>query len=172
MSLRKVSKLRKIAAAKPHNKIRRSKYETDPEYREREKRRGRITYRKAKGVELDSCLKSLSFFEKLAKTERVRLPNKREKNWAVMNVPMASSALQQYYSTVWRWIERGQFPAPVLRPLDRDEKVYHVDEVRVFIEEIGKHMQKVAYYRRDHEEVRKRIFDRIGRVRRKLGMEG
>lgn len=150
---------------------RRAKYYTDQGYRAEKTLKARIAYRKKANLELDNCLKSLTFFYELAENRKVKLPNGQIKNYPVMSIPTAAKALQKLYQTFWRWVDRQQVPVPILKPVDSSEPVYHAEEVRVLIEEVGNHEKEVAYYRRDHIKVRNRIFSRIGKVRQKLGME-
>jgi hypothetical protein len=89
------------------------------------------------------------------------------------SIPLTAEALQQLYQTVWRWLQNEVIPKPVLVCMDSGGPkasfpVYHIDEVRVLIEEIGEHEKNMAYLRKDHFEVRERIERRILAVRRRL----
>lgn len=152
---------------------RRSRYANDEGYRERVKRSSRSTYRRKNNVELETCLHSLEFVHDLAKECEVELPNGRIFTCPTLNVSKTASALQIMYQTVLRWIKTDMLPSPVLVSLSRQHHVlhvYHLDEVRVFIEEIGKHKKTVRYYRQEHVEVRDRIEQRVKAIRKTLGI--
>lgn len=158
------------------NKKRKERYDCDVTFREEQKRRSRRTYRKAHEVELENCLHSLKFLPDLAGPEQeVITSDDKYIKCQALTIQNTALAMQKLYPTVWRWINKGQLPEPALRLPVADERsgkdgrgVYHIDEVRVFIEEIGAHEMNVAYYRRDHTEVRDRVFERVSKLRSKL----
>jgi predicted DNA-binding transcriptional regulator AlpA len=153
-----------------HNITRRRQYQIDPSYKSEVQQRSRHKYRKSAGVELDSCLRSLDFFRTLSNTERVILPNGTRRDWPVMDVPTTASVLQTQYQTLWRWITKGMVPSPALKIGAKGSR-YHVEEVRSFIEIIGKHEQSFRYYRGDHVETRKALFENNHTIRKQLGIE-
>jgi len=149
----------------PHNSTRRDQYNKDEDYQDKQKKRSRATYRRKREVDLESCLHSLAFLDKLATNERIRFPSKAVANTQVFTVSATANAMQQWYQTVWRWIKNEQIPAPVLALCSTGALVFHIDEVRVFVEEVGNHEREMAYYRRDHHSVRERIISKIGSIR-------
>jgi hypothetical protein len=153
-----------------HNITRRRQYQLDPEYKQEVQQRSRHKYRKAAGVELDSCLRSLDFYTTLAITERVILPNGKRRDLPVMDVPKTALVLQTQYQTLWRWISHGMIPSPALLVGVKGGR-YHVEEVRLLIEIIGKHEQSFRYYRRDHVAVRQALFVTNAAIRKQLGIE-
>jgi len=162
-------RLRRRRKLKTRNEKRRERYQTDDEYRIISQKQSRLAYRRREDVEVSDCLYSLEFLEHLATTKKVVMLTGRIREYPVFSIPQTASALQKIYQTVWRWVQRGQLPPPVLKPRgQQNENVYHLQEVRVFIEEIGKHEKEVTYYRRDHDQVRDRIYERVASVRRRL----
>jgi len=152
-------------------KTRKTRYALDTEYREKAKHFSRRSYRRRAAVELENCLHSLDFLTERGHMEDARMPNGEVKNFHVFYLTEAAKMLQKRYQTIWRWISNGVIPAPVLvAKLDKGQphEVYHVDEVRVLIEEIGKHENTVAYFRKDHVHVTMRIEQRIADIRKTL----
>lgn len=152
---------------------RQMRYQSDEAYRENAKSLSRRSYRRKANVEISSCLYSLSFLNDAAVIHSVRLPNGSVQQMPVLSIPKTAHMLQKLYQTIWRWVDNGTIPAPVLESLERENrpyKVYHRDEVRVLIEIIGEHEQIVTYLRKDHVEVRKRIEQRILATRKLLGI--
>lgn len=165
----KIRKL-KLSPSDKHNASRRKKYHGDGEYRDRQIARARKAYRKKAKVELYSCLHTLKFLPQLAVTERVYTSGAEIKNMPVFNIPNTAMAMQKIYQTVWRWIQKEQLPNPILKLVDKEEYVYHQDEVCIFVEEIGNHELSMKYYRRDHDDVRERVFSRIEAKRKELNL--
>lgn len=166
---RKKIRIRRNRRFKTRNEKRRERYQTDDQYRTISQTQSRRAYRRRADVEVSDCLYSLEFLERLATTKSVVLLNGKVREYPVFSIPQTASALQKIYQTVWRWVQRGQLPVPVLRPEgQQNENVYHLQEVRVFIEEIGKHEKRVIYYRRDHTDVRDIIYERVASVRKRL----
>lgn len=149
----------------PRNEKRRTAYATDADVRETTQARARQRYRRKNGTELGSCLRSLSFYKKLAKSRSVVLPNGTIRTFPVMGIQSTADCLQKIYSTLWRWKDREMIPAPVLITEARRVAVYHVNEVCILIEEIGTHEETMVYYRANHRDVRERIFSRINALR-------
>ncbi len=147
------------------NDRRRQRYATDLDYQETLRARARATYRAGTQMELANCLRSLDFYRTLAIPRRVTLPNGEERVIRVMRLASVAHCLQKIYQTVWRWKRDGMIPEPVLVLTGRGTKVYHIDEVRILIEEIGAHERVMAYYRADHQEVKHKIFTRINNLR-------
>lgn len=154
---------------------RKQRYENDETYRTNAKNASRKSYRKKAGVELDNCLHSLGFLDNVAESDKVRLPNGRETDYPVISVPRTSDLLQTLYQTVWRWINQGIIPKPILvtaRDDNRPRAVYHIDEVRILVEEIGAHQRQSKYLRKDHTEVIEAIERRINELRVTLVTQG
>jgi len=159
---------------KAQMKSKKVRYKNDPKYRERAKELSRNVYRRKMKVEFSSCLYSLRFLNKVAVKREVRLPNGRTTVMPVISIPQTADLLQKLYQTLWRWINAGTIPAPVLENLERSAfaiRVFHLEEVRVLIEEIGKHEREMRYLRMDHVEARERIERRILAIRKKLGIK-
>lgn len=152
------------------------RYMQDMKYRENAKSLSRRSYRRKVGAEITSCLYSLNFLEDAASLFRCKTGKGRTVRMPVLSVPKTAMLLQKLYQTIWRWINNGTIPAPVLSCLERDNNgsvpysVYHIEEVRALIEIIGEHEQTVTYLRKDHVEVRRRIEQRIFTVRKTLGI--
>lgn len=159
--------LKKPLLKKPtHNEKRRAKYQSDEKYREAVKANARQKYRKEAGKEISSCLRSLDFYTTLAKSERVALTNGTVRTLPVMNLPTTALLLEKRYQTVWRWVKKEMIPEPVLKLANKDESVYHSDEVRVIIEEVGELEKRFAYYCKNHIQTKNRIFALIKAVRK------
>jgi hypothetical protein len=154
---------------------RKHRYATDVDYREKAKKLSRKAYRNKANVDMTSCLYSLQFLDKLTEDQDVKLPNGKQKRMAVASIPKTATMLQMLYQTLWRWVDNGIIPSPVLMSTKvrgngkRDPyPVYHKEEVRILIEEVGEHQKTITYLRRDHLEVRARIESRFVAIRKKL----
>jgi len=131
-------------------------------------------YRKDKGDKFElggaTVLRSLAFFENEANMVAVvnQSTGKTEKR-PVVGLKVLAQLLDVSYQTLWRWYaETGQLPEPffVTHGSGKDRNVYHVSEVRVMIEEIGKHLNGFRYYRKDHDGTRGRVYARIEELRK------
>lgn len=149
-------------------KRRKERYINDPAYRLRVQEQARNQYRSKVNVELESCLPSLAFFELEGQERTVQPPQGKTFTAKTYSKSKTAKLLGVLFHTFHRWVMNGQVPAPVYQLVDGPDKVYTVGEVRVLIEEIGKHTQTTAYYRRCHRDVQQRIVQRIGMVRTKL----
>lgn len=140
--------------------------------------RSRKKYREERGskFELSNCLRSLSYFEDQA----VHLPVAFEDNNTVFTAPVynvqtVAELLEKTYQTFWRWTkEPAIVPPPVLIPVGqkgRTRLVYHREEVRAMITIIGEHEKAFKYYRADHMQTRKKLFDAIDAIRTNLKEE-
>lgn len=163
----------KVEKKPSRNKIRRDKYKDDPDYRDGQIARSRKSYRSGHNVTMKTCEKTLDFVDELAKFERVLYSDGTAEMLPVFTIPQAAEALQQLYTTVWRWVKKNQLPAPVLALANRrDCGVYHLEEVRVFVEIMAEHQKNVRYYRADHAETRAALFSRVKEVRKDLNIRG
>lgn len=163
-------KLAKKQAVDPNAK-RRAVYASDESHRKVIQDKARTRYRVAQNNEFVSCKRALEYFESLAvDTEVVFYPGAIALGeMPVLSVPVAAECLGKKYQTVWHWIRKGTIPAPVLKSVPKNRLSYHVEEVRVFLEEIGNVTQSFAYLRKDtHASVVHSIAQRIADVRRKL----
>lgn len=152
-------------------RTRKAKYHADASYREKAKYFSRRSYRRKMQVELSNCLYSLDFIADAGTVENVRLPNGKVRELHIFYISETAKMLQKRYQTVWRWIDNKMLPPPVITAslnAGRSYEVYHIEEVKIFIEEIGKHEKKVAYFRRDHHDVTMRIAQRIADLRKAL----
>lgn len=149
------------------------RYRRDEGFRQQVKEGARRAYRRKAGVMLDDCLYSLKFLDQAGHVEDVKFRSGEVRRERIFYLRDCADVLQKQYQTVWKWIENGMIPRAVLKAkfqFRRVNEVYHVEEVRVLIEEIGRHEKTVAYYRKDHAEVRERIEQRFREVRSKLGI--
>lgn len=147
------------------NEQRRQIYHSDVNVREALKQRARQRYRKEQNLELATCLRSLAFYQSLSLPARVLLPSGIIRTMPVMGLQAVADCLGKIYQTVWRWKEKGMIPEPILEYEGKTSAVYHQEEVRVLIEEVGNHELLMAYYRSSHSEVKGRIFQRITALR-------
>lgn len=165
----KVKRLRKLKPVDPRTK----KYHANADYRASQQERARSAYRRKQDVRLSSCLYSLEFVEDMANRRDVNVPldggETDVQNLPVFTVPQAAAVLQKTYQTVWRWVKDGRIPEPVLVSMGRGDRAYHLEEVRIIIEEVGKHGKGHAYYRADHTDVSEEISRRILLIRKQLG---
>lgn len=163
-----------LKPSQDRNDLRRLKYREDEDYKTKVKESARLAYVKKNKLERTTCSRALEFYLNLAKREHVVAINnpkwKKSVELPVLNVPKTAIALEQNHPTFWRWIKRNMVPEPALVISHNNQKVYHVDEVRVLIEEISKHQKMFAYYRSNHITLRDRIFKRISEVRKQLGI--
>lgn len=151
---------------------RKRRYAADAEFREKAKSLARRSYRRKTNMELNTCLHSLDFLSEKAKTEEVRLPSGEVREMPVFYLSDTADVLQKLYHTVWRWTHSGMIPSPVLLAnfsTAKPNSVYHIDEVRALVEEIGKHEKSIAYFRKDHTDVIERIEQRFNDIRSQLG---
>ncbi len=153
---------------------RKKKYATDTVYREKAKNQSRRAYRRKEQVELQSCLYSLAFLDKLTVMQNVKLPRGAIVEMPVASVPETAKLLQLLYQTFWRWVNNGIVPRPVIMTTKdrlRPFPVYHKEEIRILIEEIGAHQEVIRYLRKDHKEVRERIEQRFTKIRKTLNIK-
>ena len=152
---------------------RQGKYRFKPGYAATVKEDSLNRYRasKSKSFELGggTVTRSLTFFEQEANVITVinQTTGKAVKLPAI-GLKVLAQLLDVSYQTLWRWYaETGQLPEPmfVTHGSGKDRNVYHVSEVRVMLEEIGKHLNNFRYYRKDHEGTRNRIYSRIEELR-------
>lgn len=139
--------------------------------------RSRKKYREKRGTnfELSNCLRSLSYFEEQAKHLPVSFEGTAVFTAPVYSVQTVAELLEKTYQTFWRWTkEPAIVPPPVLVPYGqkgRIRNVYHREEVRAMITIIGEHEKAFKYYRADHMQTRKKLFDAIEAVRTQLNRE-
>lgn len=161
-----------IARRMPPMSNKRVRYASDPAFRRSAQAIARNGYRKRVGMETQSCLYSLEFIDKLSKEFTVTSPDGEVVTVKGFSVPMAAEVLQQLYQTVWRWIGNQIIPAPMFTRIgpngNKPYLVYHLEEVRILVEEVGEHEKTMAYLRKDHVETRGRIERRILEFRNKL----
>jgi hypothetical protein len=157
-----------------HNLRRRTLYENDKDYRENAKNVARKNYRKLVKKELMPCDRNLASLASLAiPSVVVHTAGKNKGKQAtipILNIPRTALALDKLYQNVWRWIGKDMLPAPVIKLLANEQPVYHVSEVEVFIQVLGKHFGDFAYYRKDHEATRSELYDKANKVRIKLNL--
>lgn len=156
----------------PASRERKLRYRLDNDFRDRTKKSSRDNYRRRSGVKFTSCAYSLEFLDQLGKKEVVKYPDGVTEGAHVLYLVDTSRALQKLYQTVFRWVSTGMIPRPLLTAKfehAKPNRVYHINEIRVLVEEIGKHEEQYSYYRKDHAEVRERIEQRFSEVRKALG---
>lgn len=166
----RLKKSNKAYSKAKYNVKRRRQYEDDPDYREKSKKRSRMAYREENETELLKRDRNLANLETHATSMEVRLPNGKNGTLPIFNIPKTAEMIDGLYQTVWRWVQRDMLPKPILTLVINGQPVYHREEVRVFIQELSKHLQNFAYYRKDHESTRKAIFTRVRKVRVQLNL--
>ena len=144
-----------------------SRYQSDDEFREKHKAQARDTYRKSAGnFERASPARSLDYFARLAQQLAVEY-NGRTITVSCIKVTALADLLQISYQSLWRSLNVGSIPAPILitRMGKRELLVYSQDEVRVILTIIAEHKRQFSYYRKDHHHTRQRLFDDITAIR-------
>lgn len=153
---------------------RKKRYQMEDEYRERTQHSARRHYRRKTNMKMHTCLYSLEFIDEAAQLLYVRMPNGRFTTMPCFSVPLAAEMLQKLYPTVWRWIDSGILPSPVLKyykgRISAPSSIYHLEEVRIFVEEIGEHEKTSSYLRHDHINVITRIAHRVKAFRKQRGL--
>lgn len=166
MKIRRLKKPTAPVAAKKAAPV--SRYKSDEEFRERQKAQSRETYRKASGgFEMTSPSRSLDYFAQLAQQLPVEY-NGRTINTSCIKVTALADLLQISYQSLWRSLNAGSIPAPILvtRMGKRELLVYSQDEVRVILTIIAEHKRQFSYYRKDHHHTRDRLFGEINAIRK------
>ena len=149
-----------------------SRYKFVPGMSDKVKEQSKKTYRQkvAKNFELEGSviLRALSFLD----GEAITLPvinqiTARKENHPVLRLIHAAKLLNVSYQTLWRWTsETQQLPMPVLTDTQgREYAVYHVEEVRIMLRTIGAHLNQFAYYRKDHDATKNKLFAEIDALR-------
>ena len=159
----------------PSMSSRKQRYHNDPAFREGMKDKARTAYRRGQSVELVSCSYSLEFLDDMKVNAKVRLPCGEERQMDIMYLADTAQALQKLYQTVLRWVHKEMIPKPILLTdltYAKPNSVYHIEEVRIMVSEIGEHEKEFVYYRRDHHVIRGRIEQRILELRNSLGYFG
>lgn len=168
-----MKKLIKKKRVKPKPKQEKSRYRFNAAFAEGERARARKSYRAAKGKDFELTgsivLGALSFYEDLAETlPVVNLITSETEHFPVLRLTKIAQLLDVSYQTLWRWTsETEQLPEPVLvdNTTGREYGVYHVEEVRVMLSVIGQHLCDFKYYRKNHEAVKKSLFDQFDALR-------
>ena len=151
-----------------YNTARRARYHTDEDYKAKTQKAGRETYRKRVGMTDNNHLPKLANYPTLALTRRVLLPSGRIRYWPTINYTGVGKALGRDYPTIWRWIQLGILPPPVLRSLHTGHRFYHLLEVEILVQEVSHHDKAYFYLRRDHTRCCALIQHRIQELRTKL----
>lgn len=158
-------------AEAPAHKLR---YRFKPGFASKVKEHARKAYRADKGKDFEisgaTVLRSLDFLEEHTETTMVRnVETKKAHTMPIVRLMNLANLLDTSYQTIWRWTSStGQLPEPILTAEDSmgvTRPVYHVEEVKIMIREIGEHLNNFKYYRKDHIGTRERIYRAIEAIR-------
>jgi hypothetical protein len=141
-------------------------YESAPEYRAERQREARQGYRERASVKAPSDpRKHLSELEGFSSVAILRLSGRRAK---VMRTGQLAAALDRDPTVVYRYIARGLLPAPILETHETKWQVYSLPEVRAIAKVLGRHFERFSYYRSNHTETTKEMFEEVEKVRKIL----
>lgn len=153
-----------------HNEKRRSRYQTDPEYREKARAMRRESYAKATGTEKaeTNCLSNLDKIDSAGSLKAVRLGGSPFVIGRVYTQADLCKMIDRQPQVLYRWLQNETFPRPILED-DSGNAFYADDEVRAFVQIMGEHQRITPYYRADHDEVRQQLFAASFRANKPLG---
>lgn len=179
LSKKALAKRRKTWA-EARKRAHRRRYSSDPEYRERERAAALDRMRRKHGVSSTfkdprENLPILSAFGDVRKVEW------DGNDYLTFTVAELADMLGQSRGTVYRWIENGQLPAPVVdcevetgvfgrAGATTMMDVYLEDEVRAILDALGPHLASMHYYRQDHTDVIEKVFAGVDHVRKEYGI--
>lgn len=167
-------KIKRRIKRKPLSKAK-ANYKFHPGYSDNAKEQALKKYRKSKGKDFEligsTVLRALEHIDLDAQMLPVvnQLTAKTE-NHPVMRLNYAAALLNVSYQTIWRWTtETQQLPMPVLidNTKGREYPVYHLEEIRIIVGTIGKHLCSFKYYRKDNDAVKNKLFTGIEALRAK-----
>jgi hypothetical protein len=122
-------------------------------------------YRRPADYLYNSCLRSLDNLHLTARF--MSILNGSKTLVPVFSATQLADLLQISYQAFWHLQKQGLVPDPILLTTIGKRKlaVYHIDEARAIITEIGKHKLVFQYYRKEHVYTRQRLFDRVTTIR-------
>lgn len=159
------------------NARRQERYHTDEAYRLVARQHVRNAYRNRRAeegetVKNDDCRESISKLAEIA-TERPVYASGTATPMLTLTIDEMSVALIRQQSVLYRWINTGLFPTPMIPAFNkaarRMQMVYSVEEAVALLTVMGEHQTRAQYYREAHVETREKLFKAIRQVRRTQG---
>lgn len=152
-------------------KVRRKRYKDDPEYRQRAIQSTRRSYRGKFGrLDTSTCLDNLGGLGRMG-TKRAVDVGGRTTTRITFTTEELAVALNRRVEVVYRWVRKGIFPTPAFRLCgahNQHDNVYLYQEARAILHVMGEHQRNTSYYRVDHVDTRKRLFNAVNEVAAKV----
>lgn len=171
--------------AERHNRTRRERYRTDPDYKKNCLARNRAWQRdRSGGVELRDCGSNHKDLARFGQSRNIveagegKQPGKRH---LVFTAREVAEALDGYTSqAVYRWLRNGQLPAMTTLAIDfvngrggclREHKVqvYTFDEMRAVLKVLAEHQKEFSYYTRKHSDTRQKLEAAFKQIKQNIG---
>ena len=140
----------------------------------------RETYRRKQGKDKlegqEDCRKNLANLSQIGKVRRIVLPSGLTKRMLTFTPGEVAEVVGRNIHVIYRWWSKELLPVPVLKLYGGPprcgvrNKLYTKNEMIALCRVFGPHQLETPYYRRDHEHVRKAIFEGIAAVRKKDGL--
>jgi hypothetical protein len=159
----KLKQLTPVAAQQIRIKVKPKPIKT-AEQAERHRINMRERSREKSANKLKSCAANVSNLDKMARTYVVDMPNGKVEEIKGFNITGLGEPLGTTGVTATRWVNSGMLPAPFLNT--SRGAVYSIEEVRSFVEIIGELQKDSKQYRKNHTEVRDRLFRDNARIRK------
>lgn len=131
-----------------------------------EKARTREAYREKHNVTMTTCRDNLAQLSDFAKMHTVTFPDGSVREIEAFTQTALGEPLGTTGVTVTRWVGSGMLPRPILET--SRGAVYHIEEVRSFVDLVSKHQETHKQYRSDHSDTKDKIFAENARVRKAL----
>ena len=131
-----------------------------------ERSRKRDDYREKNNVTMTTCRDNLAQLSKFAKMHTVTFPDGKVREVEAFTQTALGEPLGTTGVTVTRWVGAGMLPKPILET--SRGAVYHIEEVRSFVDIISKHQETHKQYRTEHSDTKDTIFSENARVRTAL----
>jgi len=131
-----------------------------------ERVRARENYREKNNVTMTTCRDNLAELSKFAKMHTVTFPDGTVREVEAFTQTAMGEPLGTTGVTVTRWVGAGMLPKPILET--SRGAVYHIEEVKSFIDTVSKHQETHKQYRSEHSDTKDKIFAENARVRKAL----
>lgn len=161
------------------NSLRRSRYHSDPAYRETVVQQVRDSYRKQReeqGLPYrdEDCRENLALLPEMATVREVFFPDRAQpEKHMTLTAEELAEALNRNTQVLYRWLNAEMFPRPVFMAVThrgRKQGVYLKEEAEALINAFGEHQEVSQYYRAYNTETRARLFGAVAKIRQMKGV--
>lgn len=173
---------KKARWADNHNKKRKERYNSDPQYKQARLEKAREDYRNEKGVVLDSCLDRIREIRSYGSSREVRVNDGPvQVRFCLTTQELGEIIGGHKASVMYRWQGKGLLPKPIAKGRVfysttgrggdywlNDQPVYLEEEVAAIMQPLGEHQRNFRYYRTSDTETVAAIFDAVEAVRQSL----